>query len=42
MKPSVTARSTGATKSFPKAIAPYGLLPEDVPDTMDLFMNYTS
>ncbi|MDE0058848.1 MAG: urea carboxylase-associated family protein [Defluviicoccus sp.] len=22
------------------AVAPYGLLPEDIPDTMDLFMNY--
>jgi uncharacterized protein YcgI (DUF1989 family) len=30
----------GCHEIISKAIAPYGLLPEDVPDTMDLFMNY--
>lgn len=30
----------GCHEIIAKAIAPYGLLPEDVPDTMDLFMNY--
>jgi len=30
----------GCHEIISKAIAPYGLLPEDIPDTMDLFMNY--
>lgn len=30
----------GCHEIISKAIAPYGLLPEDVPDTMDLFMDY--
>ena len=30
----------GCHENISKAMAPYGLLPEDIPDTMDLFMNY--
>ena len=30
----------GCHENIANAIAPWGLLPEDVPDTMDLFMNY--
>jgi len=30
----------GCHEIISRAIEPYGLLPEDVPDTMDLFMNY--
>lgn len=30
----------GGHENIAPAVAPYGLLPEDVPDTMDLFMNY--
>jgi len=30
----------GCHEIIAKAVAPYGLLPEDIPDTMDLFMNY--
>lgn len=30
----------GCHEIISTAIAPHGLLPEDVPDTMDLFMNY--
>jgi uncharacterized protein YcgI (DUF1989 family) len=30
----------GCHEIISKAVAPYGLLPEDIPDTMDLFMNY--
>jgi len=30
----------GCHENISKAVAPYGLLPEDIPDTMDLFMNY--
>lgn len=31
----------GCHEIIAKAVAPFGLLPEDIPDTMDLFMNYT-
>jgi uncharacterized protein len=30
----------GCHEIISRALAPYGILPEDVPDTMDLFMNY--
>ncbi len=30
----------GCHENISRAVAPYGLLPEDIPDTMDLFMNY--
>lgn len=30
----------GGHENIAPAVAPYGLLPEDIPDTMDLFMNY--
>lgn len=30
----------GCHEIISKAVAEYGLLPEDIPDTMDLFMNY--
>lgn len=30
----------GCHEIIAAAVAPYGLLPEDIPDTMDLFMNY--
>ena len=30
----------GCHEIIAKAVAPYGLLPEDIPDTMDLFMDY--
>lgn len=30
----------GCHEIISKAVAPYGLLPEDIPDTFDLFMNY--
>ena len=30
----------GCHEIIAKAVAPYDLLPEDIPDTMDLFMNY--
>ena len=30
----------GCHENIANAVAPYGLLPEDVPDTMDLFMDY--
>jgi hypothetical protein len=30
----------GCHEIISRALAPYGLLPEDMPDTMDLFMNY--
>ena len=30
----------GCHENISKAVATYGLLPEDIPDTMDLFMNY--
>jgi uncharacterized protein YcgI (DUF1989 family) len=30
----------GCHENISKAVAAYGLLPEDIPDTMDLFMNY--
>ena len=30
----------GCHENIANAVAPYGLLPEDIPDTMDLFMNY--
>ncbi len=30
----------GCQEIIAAAVAPYGLLPEDIPDTMDLFMNY--
>jgi uncharacterized protein YcgI (DUF1989 family) len=30
----------GCHEIISKAVAPFGLLPEDIPDTMDLFMNY--
>jgi uncharacterized protein YcgI (DUF1989 family) len=30
----------GCHEIIAKAVAPHGLLPEDIPDTMDLFMNY--
>ena len=30
----------GCHENISNAVAPYGLLPEDIPDTMDLFMNY--
>ena len=30
----------GCHENIGKAVAPWGLLPEDIPDTMDLFMNY--
>ncbi len=30
----------GCHENISKAVAPYGILPEDIPDTMDLFMNY--
>ena len=30
----------GCHEIISKAVAPYGLLPEDIPDTMDIFMNY--
>ncbi len=30
----------GCHEIISQAVAPYGLLPEDIPDTMDLFMNY--
>ena len=30
----------GCHEKISKAVAPYGLLPEDIPDTVDLFMNY--
>ena len=30
----------GCHEIISKAVAPYGILPEDIPDTMDLFMNY--
>lgn len=30
----------GCHEIISKAVEPYGLLPEDIPDTMDLFMNY--
>ena len=30
----------GCHEIISAAVAPYGLLPEDIPDTMDLFMNY--
>ena len=30
----------GCHETISRAMAPYGILPEDVPDTLDLFMNY--
>jgi uncharacterized protein YcgI (DUF1989 family) len=30
----------GCHENISQAVAAYGLLPEDIPDTMDLFMNY--
>ena len=30
----------GCHEIISQAVAPYGLLPEDIPDTMDLFMSY--
>ena len=30
----------GCHEIIASAVAPYGLLPEDIPDTIDLFMNY--
>jgi uncharacterized protein len=30
----------GCHENIASAVAPYGLLPEDIPDTMDLFMDY--
>lgn len=30
----------GCHENISKAVAPFGLLPEDIPDTMDLFMDY--
>jgi uncharacterized protein YcgI (DUF1989 family) len=30
----------GCHENISRAVAPYDLLPEDIPDTMDLFMNY--
>ena len=30
----------GCHEIISKAVAPYGILPEDIPDTMDVFMNY--
>lgn len=30
----------GCHEIISKAVAPYGLLPEDIPDTFDIFMNY--
>jgi len=30
----------GCHEIISEAVAPYGLLPEDIPDTFDLFMNY--
>lgn len=30
----------GCFENISRAVAPYGLLPEDVPDSMDVFMNY--
>ena len=30
----------GCHEIISRAVAPHGLLPEDIPDTMDLFMNY--
>jgi uncharacterized protein YcgI (DUF1989 family) len=30
----------GCHEIISQAVAPHGLLPEDIPDTMDLFMNY--
>jgi len=30
----------GCHEIISKAVAPYGLLPEDIPDTLDIFMNY--
>jgi uncharacterized protein YcgI (DUF1989 family) len=30
----------GCHENIAYAVAPYGILPEDIPDTMDLFMNY--
>jgi len=30
----------GCHENIANAVAPYGLLPEDIPDTMDLFMDY--
>ena len=30
----------GCHEIISKAVAPHGILPEDIPDTMDLFMNY--
>jgi uncharacterized protein YcgI (DUF1989 family) len=30
----------GCHENISKAVAPWELLPEDIPDTMDLFMNY--
>jgi hypothetical protein len=30
----------GCHEIISKAVAPYGLLPEDIPDTIDVFMNY--
>ncbi len=30
----------GCHENIANAVAPFGLLPEDIPDTMDLFMNY--
>src|SRR6266403_1262806 len=30
----------GCHENIANAVAPYGILPEDIPDTMDLFMNY--
>lgn len=30
----------GCHENISKAVEPHGILPEDIPDTMDLFMNY--
>ncbi len=30
----------GCHENISKAVAAYGILPEDIPDTMDIFMNY--
>lgn len=30
----------GCHENISRAVAPYGILPEDIPDTIDLFMNY--
>ena len=35
-----TESQDGCYEIISKAVAPYGLEPEDIPDTMDLFMNY--